>query len=253
MPAAHAAATVAAASSSLTALNRLPSGAVPSPRRDTSESVTPLGAVGKPQRFDRRRVHLDRVARRLGHHVRAVAHLRRVQEVLVQVVGVLGGAVGERAADAQVVDDRDVLHVLAQPDAAGVRAHRHATGRGQQQHRQHLVEPAEATRVDLRVVDRLGLQQLLEDQPVGRVLTGGDAHRAHAAADGCVTEHVVGVRRLLDPAQPERAAARSSSRWPAARPTPGSHRPSAGCRRRAPRASPRTAVDRWRRRCPPSS
>ena len=97
-----------------------------------------------------------------------------------------------------------MLHVLAQPEAPGVRAHRHAELRREQQHRQHFVHPAEPARVDLAVVDGLRLHQLLEDHAVGRVLTGRDPDRCDRSADGRVTEHVVGTRRLLDPPQVER-------------------------------------------------
>ena len=45
--------------------------------------------------------------------------------------------------DGDVVEDREVLHILAQPDAAGVRAYRHAELRRHQQHRQDLVDAAE--------------------------------------------------------------------------------------------------------------
>ena len=89
-------------------------------------------------------------------------------------------------------------------EAAGVRAHRHAELRREQQHREHLVDAAEPARVDLAVVDRLGLQQLLEHDAVRRVLTGRDADRRDRAPDRGVAEHVVGARRLLDPPQAER-------------------------------------------------
>ena len=73
----------------------------------------------------------------------------RLHHVLVEVVGVLDHAVVEAAADGDVVEHREVLHVLAQADAAGVRAHRHAVLGGQQQHGDHLVDPAEAAAVEL--------------------------------------------------------------------------------------------------------
>ena len=47
-----------------------------------------------------------------------------------------------------------------------------------QQHREHLVDAAEPARVDLADGDRLGLEELLEHDPVVDVLAGRDADRA---------------------------------------------------------------------------
>ena len=100
-------------------------------------------------------VHLDAEAGRGRRQVAAAAHAHRVDEVLVQVVGELDRAVLQAAADADVVDQRDVLPVLAQAEAAGVRADRHAELRREQQHRQRFVEAAEPAVVELAEVDRL--------------------------------------------------------------------------------------------------
>ena len=124
--------------------------------------------------------------------------------MLVQVVGELGGAIVERAAHAHVVDRAEMLHVLAESQPARVRTHGHTELRGEEQDRQDLVDAADPARVDLAIVDGLGLHELLEDHAVGRVLTGRHAHGRDRAADGRVAEHVVGTRRLLDPAKVER-------------------------------------------------
>ena len=110
-----------------------------------------------------------------------------------------------RAGDRDVVEHGQVLDQLAQPDAAGVRAHRDAELGGQQQDRDVLVDPGDPARVDLQHVDRVGLQQLLEHHPVGDVLAGGHRDRPPSGAarqrlpDGRVAEHVVRAGRLLDP------------------------------------------------------
>ena len=75
---------------------------------------------------------------------------------------------------------------------------------GQQEHREHLVHAAQPARVDLAVVDRAGLQELLEDDAVRGVLAGRHADRCDRAPDRRVPEDVVGARRLLDPAEVER-------------------------------------------------
>src|SRR5213592_1920573 len=52
----------------------------------------------------------------------AIANHDGVHKMLVQVIHVLDDAILERPTDADVVEDRKVLHVLAQPHAAGMRA-----------------------------------------------------------------------------------------------------------------------------------
>ena len=123
----------------------------------------------------------------------------RIGEVLVQVVDVLDPPTLRRPADGDEVEHREVLDHLAQADAAGVRAHRHAELGGEQEDGEVLVDATDPARVDLHDVDRLGLEQLLEDDPVLHVLAGRDPDRTHGVADGAVAEDVVGRRRLLDP------------------------------------------------------
>ena len=83
----------------------------------------------------------------------------------------LADAAVERCPDRDVVEHRHVLGVLAEPDPAGVRAHRDAELRREQHDREHLVHTAEPAAVELDGVDRTQLQQLLEDDPV-RVVGG---------------------------------------------------------------------------------
>ena len=125
--------------------------------------------------------------------------VHRVDEMLVQVVDVLAHAVVERGAHGDVIEDRQVLHVLAQPHAAGVRADRHAELGGHQQHGDHLVDAAQAAAVDLAEVDRTRLEQLLEHDAVLHVLAGRNANRRDCLAYALVSEHVVGAGRLFDP------------------------------------------------------
>ena len=110
-----------------------------------------------------------------------------------------------------VVEHRQVLHGLAQPDSAGVRADRHPELRGEQEVRDVLVDPADAGRVDLHDLHAARLEQLLEDDAVLHVLARGHADRRDAARDRGVTEDVVGARRLLDPGHVESASARTHS------------------------------------------
>src|SRR5438309_982748 len=74
---------------------------------------------------ERFRMHGGTVARLRWWHVTPVAHHHRVHEMLVEVVDIFDQPVVHRAADAQEVDHRQVLHVLAQANTAGVRTRRH--------------------------------------------------------------------------------------------------------------------------------
>ena len=120
--------------------------------------------------------------------------------MLVQMIDVFEHATFERPRHADVIEQRNMLHVLAQADAARMRTHRHAELRGHQQHDEHFVQTAETATVDLTEIDRLRLQQLLEDHAILAMLAGRDAdHRREAPADRGVAEDVVGARRLFDP------------------------------------------------------
>src|SRR5204863_6084595 len=87
----------------------------------------------------------------------------RVDEMLVQVIDELADAVVERGSDCDVVEHRHVLRVLAEADAAGVRADRYPELRREQHDRKHLVHAPEPAAVELAHVDCAELQQLLED------------------------------------------------------------------------------------------
>src|SRR5207249_9434499 len=109
-----------------------------------------------------------------------------------------GTTIVEGAADGDVVEEREVLHVLAKTDAARVWAHRNAELGGEEEHRQHLVHTAQAAAIDLTESDRPRLHQLLEDDAVLTLLSGRDADRRDRARNRGVPEDVVGARRLLD-------------------------------------------------------
>ena len=181
-----------------------------------------------------------------GQHLDAVAGGARARgsgrrsttagsaEVLVQVVDPLDDAVLQRAADADEVEDGEMLHVLAEADAAGMRADRDAELRRHQDDRQHLVDAGDAARVDLADVDRLGLEELLEDDAVLHVLAGRDADRRDGSRGSAR-----GRGRRPGSSAPRSTTGRTrratrSRRSPRRRPTPGS-RPSSA-RRPAPSA-----------------
>src|SRR5437899_397683 len=117
-------------------------------------------------------MHRDAPARALWRDVTAVANDNRVEEVLVEVLDVLEDAVFERPADRDVIEQRDVLHVLAKADPAGMWADRHAELGRQEVHRQHLVQAAEAACIQLAEADRLSLEELLADHAILRWAAG---------------------------------------------------------------------------------
>ena len=119
------------------------------------------------------------------------AHDDGVGEVLVEMVDVLDPSVVGRATHGDEVEHRQVLNHLAQADASRVRAHGHAELGGEQEDGEVLVDATDPAGVDLHDIDRLGLEHLLEDDPVLDVLTRRDPYRVHRSTDGEVAEHVV--------------------------------------------------------------
>ena len=95
----------------------------------------------------------------------------RIDEVLMQVVNKLQQPVLERGAHAHVIEDRQMLHIFAEADTPGVRAHRNSELLGHQKHGKNLVHSTQTATVDLTERDRFGLQQLLEDDTVLAILT----------------------------------------------------------------------------------
>src|SRR5258708_11599978 len=149
--------------------------------------------------FQRAGLDLRAVARSRRSEVPPTLHRDGVDEVFVQVVDEFARTVFQGSADRDVVEDRQVLDVLTESDAAGVRADGHTELRRQQQDGQHLVDATQPAAADLAEVDRLRLHQLLEHHAVLDVLAGRDAARLYRFADAAVAQHVVRAGRLLDP------------------------------------------------------
>ena len=157
----------------------------------------------------------------VGHPVPATLDTHRRGEVLVEVVDVLDPSVLERAADGDEVEHGEMLHHLAQADAAGVRAHRHAELGRQEQDGEVLVHAADPAGVDLDDVDRLGLQQLLEDHTVLHVLAGCDRESGappRGSSDGRGCRRARSAPRSSTDRTPRVCP---STRWPGRRPSAG--------------------------------
>ena len=123
--------------------------------------------------------------------------------MLVQVVDIFDHPALERAAHRDVVEQGKVLDVFTQADAAGMRTDRDARLGSQEEHRDRLVDPAQAAGVELPDGHRPGLQELLDHDPVVGVLTGGhpDPEGLEGPEDPGMTEDVVRAGRLLDEAR----------------------------------------------------
>jgi hypothetical protein len=67
-------------------------------------------------------LHFGTVVGGGGRDVAALAHLNRVHEMLVEMIDVFHDAVFERGAAGDVIPEGKVLHVFAEPEAAGVGA-----------------------------------------------------------------------------------------------------------------------------------
>src|SRR4029453_2691278 len=108
-------------------------------------------------RGDRGRFHRDAVAGCGRHLIPAADHAHRVDEVLVQVIDVLDHPTIQPRAHPEVVEHRQVLHVLAKSHTTGVRADGYPELRGHQQDRDHLVNTRDPAGIDLAHLDGPGL------------------------------------------------------------------------------------------------
>src|SRR5262249_17936869 len=125
------------------------------------------------------------------------------QEMLVQMVSEFCHAALETAADADIVNQRQVLGVLAETETARVRADRNLELRRQSKNRQRFAESAQATVVELAEIDRIGLHQLLEDDAVGAMFAGRHTDWMNRAANGGVSENIVGAGWFFNPQRTE--------------------------------------------------
>ena len=217
------------------------------PRRHRAPPAPPPHlSVGKRKGAARLAQHLGRRPGCRGGGVPPVQDHRGIGEVLVELVAPLDHAIGLGRGDGDEVPHREVLHRLAQPDPAGVRTHRHAELGREQDVRDVLVDARDPAGIDLHDIDRIGLEQLLED----------DALRTCAPPWRCGSErprhgcaHARGCRRDASAPRPMRARtarARGSTRSPARRPRPGSHRWRSRHRRRLRRGRYGSAAGRPR-------
>src|SRR2546421_11378535 len=103
-------------------------------------------------------MHRHTVPWRVWRHVAPTFDDDRVHKIVVQVGHVLDNAVLQRAADRDVVEERKMLHIFRQANAAGVWTDRDAELGGHEENRQDLVYPTDAASIDLADANGVGLK-----------------------------------------------------------------------------------------------
>src|SRR5215469_7960906 len=179
------------------------------PRQPECEAVSgaglpaPLGTLRKFVVIQRGWLHLYAEAGGSRDDIATAPRRDRVQEMLVQMVREFGHSTLEGAAHADVVNQRHVLGVLTETETTRVRTDRNLEFRRQQKDRQRFAESAQAAVVELAEIDRTGLHQLLEDDAVGGMFAGRNTDWMNCAANGGMSEDIVGAGGLLDPQRME--------------------------------------------------
>ena len=114
--------------------------------------------------------------------------------MFMQVIDIFDHPIFQGARNAKKIEDGKMLHILAQSDAAGVRAHRNAILRSHQNNRQILIHARHPAAIDLADINRSGLQQLLEHDAVVAVLAGRNAGWRDGAPYTRVPKDIVRTR-----------------------------------------------------------
>src|SRR5216684_951654 len=157
-----------------------------------SQSSLPCLAVWKLVVIKRVSFHLNAVSRRKRRQIVTVPDRSRKDKVFVKMIDVLDDAILKRGANRYVVDERKVLDIFAQANAAGMRAHGYAELRRHQHHRKHFVHAAEPAAINLAKADGAGLQELFEDHSILAVFSGGDANWRDGLRDFRVAQNIIG-------------------------------------------------------------
>src|SRR5689334_4587043 len=111
--------------------------------------------------------------------------------MFVKVINIFDNSAFQRATDSNIVEHREMLHILAQSHPAGMRADGNTEFRRQQQNCQDFVDASNTTCIDLADAERIGLKELLEEDAVLHHLARGDLYWSHCLGDGSMAEHIV--------------------------------------------------------------
>src|SRR6266852_4615558 len=135
--------------------------------------------------------HLNAVSRVERRQIVTVPDRSRKDKVFVKMIDVFDDAILKRGANRYVVDQRKVLDIFAQANAAGMRAHGDAELCRHQHHRKHFVHAAEPAAIYLAKADGVGLQELFEDHSILAVFSGVDANWRDGLRDFRVAQNVI--------------------------------------------------------------
>src|SRR5215469_3407979 len=133
--------------------------------RDNSGNYCPYTLLTHPSRpigirvgGNRGGVHCHTIPRCVRRYVTPAFDDGRMYKMFVQVGGVFNHTVLERATDGDVVEEREMLHIFTQPNAACMGTDRDAEPGGHEKDSQNLVYPADATGIDLADANGVGLK-----------------------------------------------------------------------------------------------
>src|SRR5712692_1092136 len=156
------------------------------------QSTLPCLAVWKFVVSKRVGFHLNAVSGIERRHVVTVPDRCRKNKMFMKMIDVLDDAILKRGANRYVIDQRKVLDVFAEANAAGMRADRHAKLCRHQHYGQHFVDAAEPAAIQLAKAYGAGLQELLEDYSILAMLSGCYANGRNGFRDLHMAQNVIG-------------------------------------------------------------
>src|SRR5215510_7516436 len=119
--------------------------------------------------------------------------------MFMQMIDVFEDPVLKRTARADIIENCEMLHILAQSNPTRVWANGDTKFGGHQDDCQRFIDAPQAATVDLTEADRLCLEKLLENDPVMTMLSGRHSYRGNGFGDRSMTQDIVRTRRLFDP------------------------------------------------------
>src|SRR2546426_11021657 len=148
---------------------------------------------------NRRGIHRHAISWSVRGYIAATPDDDRMHKMLVQVRCVLDHAVLKRAANRDVVEEREMLHIFTQANASRVRADRDAELGGHKQNRQDFVDTADTAGIDLADGNGIGLKKLLEDDAILYVLARGNANWRDCTRNRCMSKNIIRAGGFFNP------------------------------------------------------
>src|SRR6266581_1285745 len=114
----------------------------------------------------------------------------------------------QRAANSNVVEKREMLHIFAQANPSRMWADRNTEFGSHKENCQNLVYPANAAGIDLANTDGVGLKKLLEDDAILYMLTGGNSNWRNCSCNRGMSKNIIRAGGFFNP---ERVKCRQES------------------------------------------